>query len=254
MKRNHGKSNKRGNPLIAGVTLIELLVALTLLGLISTALLAALSSAVNGWRVTSQQISVSRNTSNLNAVLHSAITSLVPYRPAPSANQGGQLLFFQGDFQVMCWISTFSPRRGARSGLRLLAFRVVSDSSGVHLILSDKPCPDPQGLRQLVTGIAPNSLPGTAPQLHFMPVVQETDSMTLAENLSACNFRYLRKTLLPKESTQWVSKWTDRERLPLAVQIEISDSNREGLPGRLRHITVTSQIPAALTGRERAAF
>lgn len=213
------KPCEREHPADAGLTLIEAVLALGLMGLILAALLAVSSSGLSAWLDTRDALSDIRREANWTDELRSSLAAMVPLAVPTASGSGGRSLFFQGEPQAMRFISAHSPAYRGRGGIRLVSLLASSGGQGLSLLFSDAPCPDLQRLGQILTG----PIRGQSP-IETVPIGLGRDGQpvaaAVAENVTGCRFQYLRVPAQAGQEPSWVSRWDTPNAVPRAVRVE----------------------------------
>jgi prepilin-type N-terminal cleavage/methylation domain-containing protein len=214
----------------AGVTLIELLIAITLVALLSTAMLMGLRAGFLSYRRTTDRMQDNRRTSNIEAILARQIAGVIPAMGGCATSGGGiaPVPFFNGTPTSMRLISSYSMSEGARGLPRVIELQVVpNESGGVRLVVNE----------HLYTGLA-----STAPFCfdgRWLPVTPNAQSFVAADGLAYCRFQYreaIPDSVLPGN---WLPVWS-KANLPNAVRIDMAPLQTG--PGRLAFLPVTVPI------------
>ena len=227
----------------AGLTLIEVMVAVTLLGLLSVGIITALQIGAGSWMGTRERLKHDRRISSANHIFHSAFSGIVPMtaQSLPGAESRFPVtLFFQGEPQTMRFVSAYSVTAGNRGGLNLFELQVVDSDNGRRVLLNQFPYGGPFQAGELITGIEPLA-DGPGRRLLFQPVEPRGSSLIVADELTDCEFRYLRQPRRPDEPPEWIEVWTDPRVLPLAVSVRLAPRSEQG---RLLPVSITAQILA----------
>jgi general secretion pathway protein J len=223
-----------------GVTLIEVLIAVTLLGLLSVGMLFAMRVGLNAWGKANQRLMSNRRVAGAERALHAQIAGLMPafvVCPAPPPAGAGLALFFQGEPQSMRFVSTYSLQEAWRGRPHILEFQVVArEEGGVRLIVNELPYNGPQGSTPCL-GILPDIDGVARPRFH--PIVATPNSFVLADRLEYCRFSYLEPAPAPLFD-QWRPDWI-LQRWPLAVRIEMALLDAGDAAG-LRPVTFAAPI------------
>ena len=249
MNRTHSNPRERTGPhsearcarLESGVTLIEILVAVTLLSLLSTGVLVAMRVGFNTMDKTDQHLSRNRRVVNTRRIIESEIDSFVysiaNFYPAPTALT--QVVFLQAEPQSMRFVTTYSLTEGWRGKPRLAELQVIpgDKGEGVRLILNETPYTGPLQAGQRVAAIEPDLSGALLPR--YRPIEPGPNSFVLADRLAYCRFSYL--VLLPNAPFQaWQPSWIAQQRLPLGIRVEMSPLD---VTGNDLHIsTVTAPL------------
>ena len=199
----------------AGFTLLELLVAITVVSLLATAVLFSWRVASSAWQKVNQRLETDRTILATHQLLQEQMASLIPYRTL--SLQGSRELFFQGEPEAARFVSRYSLERRARSGLYEIAYQVEQDRDGSkRLLLRETPLLGRDALSEVLLG-AEMSPEGKL--LKFRPFERDSQVVVLLENLQECRFEYYQpRTGLEAEG--WVEAWRPRDNeLPRAMRI-----------------------------------
>jgi prepilin-type N-terminal cleavage/methylation domain-containing protein len=209
----------------SGVTLIELLIAVTLLSLLAVGMLMALRIGFNSMDKANTKLLANRRSMATQQILRSQIEGLMPVSvlcaPAPGASAAVKIMYFEGQPQSMRFISSYSLAEAARGLPRVLEFAVVpgDQGEGVRLIVNESPYTGPVGPRVSCLGMAPD--PETNIQRpQFPPVEPGPNSFVLADKLEHCSFSY-RRVMPPPALDLWQPLWTLKD-LPSAIHIDMA--------------------------------
>lgn len=229
----------------AGVTLIELLIAVLLLSLLSVGIVLTLRVALNAMNKSGSKLMANRRVSSVERILDQEVEGIMPVtadcQPQPGFS-GGKQMFFQGERQSMRLASTYSLQQGERGVPMILEFQVIptEDEQGVRLIVNERWYTGPRGAGMYCLGIGP-STDGGPPGPRFLPISIGPGSFVLADKLAYCRFSF-RDPRLPGETPIWVERWK-KTVLPKAIRIEMAPFAPD--PGRLQPVTLT--IPVHVT-------
>lgn len=212
------KRRTRETAATAGLTLVEVVLALGLLGLILTALLAVSSSGLSAWLDSREVLSDIRGEANWTDQLHSSLVAMLPM-VVPAASAGGASVFFQGEPRAMRFVSAHSPALRGRGGIRLVSLRASGQGRDFSLELTDAPCADLRRLGQILAEPMRNWRPTESVSIRRRGQAQ-TVAAVVAEGVTECNFRYLYHPARAREGPRWVSRWSDPGALPQAVRVE----------------------------------
>jgi general secretion pathway protein J len=224
-----------------GVTLIELLVAMTLLSLLSVGVLFGLRIGLNAMERTNDRLMTNRRVLGVERVLTQQIAGFIPVVADCVVSPQGppaRLPFFQGEAQTMRFVSTYSLNEASRGYPRVLEFQVIpgENGAGVRLIVNEWLYSGPRSAGQACIGVTNN--PPIGPQMVFRPVEISPASFVLADKLAQCQFFYKEEQQLPKPDL-WTAKWT-RMRAPNAIRIEMSPLSPD--PARLEVPSIVAPI------------
>jgi prepilin-type N-terminal cleavage/methylation domain-containing protein len=230
----------------AGLTLMEVLVAVSLLSLLSVGMLIALQVALAATAKTNARLIDDRRVAGTQRILEQEIAGFMPVMAACGPTPGPQgpkskLPFFQGEPQAMRFVSTYSLHEAWRGLPQILELLVIprDDGKGVRLVVNEHLYSGPLSAGMFCLGPAMNPAGGPGGVL-FVPVQAGPGSFILADELAFCRFSYL--TPLPPPAPvleEWRPHWT-MARWPLGVRIEMAPFADDA--SRLRPVTITERI------------
>jgi len=211
-----------------GVTLLELMIAVTLVAGLSTGMLMAMRTSLLTYEKTASKLESNRRFVKAQQILSNQIAAAIPAQGLcrPSESQPVAVVpFLSGSGDALRLISSYSIAEGARGYPQIVEYRVFpSERVGVRLVATEHAYTGPQSTTPFCSGApAPG---GTV--------------YVLAENLAYCRFSYHepynQSTFL---ETPWLPLW-DRPALPAGVHIEM----RPAVPasGGLSVLNVTVPI------------
>src|SRR5215831_2035116 len=129
----------------AGVTLIEVLVAITLLSMLSAGIVVAMQIGLATFAKTDRKLMDNRRVSGAQRLVEQELEGLMPV-VAPCGGPGGAKVgFFQGEASVMRLVSTFSLQQAWRGQPQILELFVIpgEDGKGVRLVVNELPYAGP---------------------------------------------------------------------------------------------------------------
>jgi len=224
----------------AGLTLVEILVAVALLGVLSAGLLTLLETSAGAWSAARERLTLDRRVASSNTLLHAAFAGVVPLLALPPPQAGApQAPFFHGEPGEMRFVSSYSMTEGVRGGLRILELNVQRGPNGLRLVLTESPYRGPLSVGRYITGVEPTQDGRT--RLLFTEVRPREDSLIVADALEACTFSYLRAPDAPGRPSEWTPVWDDLRKLPEAVRVELQPEEAEA---RLQPVSITAEIRA----------
>jgi general secretion pathway protein J len=223
----------------AGLTLIEVLIAITLLSMLSVGMMVAMQIGLAAFAKTDRRLMDNRRVSGAQRVLEQELEGMMPV-VAPCGTSGTKIGFFQGGPQTLRLVSTFSLQQAWRGQPQILELFVIpgEEGRGVRLVVNEIVFPGPLGAGQFCLGMAQDPLTGVnLPR--FGPVVPGPNSFVLADKLAYCHFVFLSPGPQPQLPPLWTEKWS-RPGWPLAVRIDMAPLDPD--PSRLRPISVVAPI------------
>jgi prepilin-type N-terminal cleavage/methylation domain-containing protein len=213
----------------SGLTLIEVLIAVSLLSLLSVGMLIALRIGLSATAKANTRLIDDRRVAGTQRILEQEIAGFVPTR-AQCAGGNTAIDFFQGASDSMRFVSTYSLQQAWRGRPQILEFLVIPRESGkgVRLVVNEHLYSGPLSAGQFCIG--PH---------RFLPVEPGTASFVLADNLAFCRFAFLTPPQPPLQIPQWMPSWLPN-RWPLAVRVEMAPVDDDII--RLRPVTITQRI------------
>jgi hypothetical protein len=225
-----------------GVTLIELLIAITLLSLLSVGMLMALRVGLNALEKTDSKLMANRRSVSVQRTIRSQIAGFIPVSADCLGGMDLQRVtipFFQGAPESMRFVSGYSLEEGARGMPHILEFQVIPGEGGrgVRLVVNERPYTGPQSAGAACVGTFPD--PETGRQVpQFRPIEAGPNSFVLADKLAYCRFSY-RDLRPPPVLDVWVPQWTLAQ-WPTAVHIEMAPLDPD--PSRVPLIGVVAPL------------
>ena len=226
----------------AGTTLLELLIAVTLVSLISVGIMMAMRVGLSALSKTNDKLYANRRVVSVQRIMESEIAGLVPLitecRPDPS-QPGPRIPFFEGRPDEMRFVSSYSLQEASRGYPRVLEFRVIpgENGEGVRLIVNELFYAGILSPGTLCAGIGND--PDTGAPFPMMRQVEAgAGSFVLADKLAFCRMSY-RAIVPPPVLELWGPVWT-RPFFPSAIRIEMAPLAPD--PSRLQLSTLTIPV------------
>ena len=221
----------------AGLTLMEVLVAMSLLSLLAVGTLIALEVGTAASAKTNSRLIDNRRVAGAQRILEQEIAGFMPVNAMCGAGGEGpkpKMPFFQGEPQAMRFVSTYSLQEAWRGRPQILEFMVLprDDGKGVRLVVNEHLYSGPMTAGQYCMG--PGSQ-GGGPM--FPPIQTGPMSFILADKLAYCRFSYL--TPSQTQGPQWSENF-GLPRYPVAVRVEMAPFQDDA--ARLRPVTITERI------------
>ncbi|MBI5280704.1 MAG: prepilin-type N-terminal cleavage/methylation domain-containing protein [Candidatus Solibacter usitatus] len=207
-----------------GMTLIEVLIAVTLVSLLSVGMLFAIRAGLTAMDASSRRLGANRRSSTAQRVLEQQVAGFLPVlaRCGSSPMGGGEALspFFQGTPGVMRFVTRYSLQGASRGMPQIVELFVIpaAESQGVRLVVNEIPYTGPAGAGFLC---APGPDPETGAETpRFAPPRPSPQSFVLADKLRYCRFVYLES--VEPEPERWLPLWRRADRWPRAIRIEMA--------------------------------
>jgi general secretion pathway protein J len=238
----------------AGVTLIEVLIAVTLLSLLSVGMLFAMRVGLSAMSRTNDRVASNRRALGVEKILSQQIAGFIPAAAlclAPPDTPRARVPFFQGDPQTMRFVSTYSLQQASRGYPQILEFQVIpgENGEGVRLIVNEHLYTGPYAAGNFCAGVGSDPATG-GKRILWRPVAAGTNSFVLADRLAACQFTYKEEKLAQQEPDLWQPVWI-RDNTPAAVRIDLvplePDPARLQVPSIVAPFRVTKHVFAEIT-------
>lgn len=216
-----------------GVTLLEVLIAVTLLSLLSVAMFMAMRIGLNSFAKADTRLMDNRRAAGAQRIVEEEIEGIMPAMATCIGAAGGagpRIPFFQGEPDVMRLVTGFSLQGAWRGQPQILEMFVIAGENGrgVRLVANETLYTGPLSAGRFCTG-----------PRQFIPVNAGAQSFVLADKLAYCRFRYLMAPANPGPPPEWKEIWTGRQ-WPLAVRIEMAPLEAD--PSRVQPISVVAPV------------
>ena len=203
-----------------GVTLMELMIAVSITAVITVGLLFALRTSITVYEKTGDRLRANREQLSRNQILSRELGGMMP---VTNACGGFQSPFLVGASDSLRMVSSYSIAEGARGYPQILDFHVgPSPSGGLQLVVVETPYTGPGSTAGFCGGS------GGAAGGSSRPFV-------LADDLAACAFFYKPpRNPLNGQPAEWAPEWTvDNTRmngnmLPSAIKVEMKPRSAAG--------------------------
>jgi prepilin-type N-terminal cleavage/methylation domain-containing protein len=228
----------------AGVTLIEVLIAVSLLSLLSVGILLALRVGMSALEKANRKLMDNRRIAGAQRILQQQLAGFIPvialFAPAPDV-PGVKIPFFEGRAQSMRFVSSYSLGEAARGMPQILEFRVIpaeQEGGGVRLVVNEIAYTGPRSAGAFCLG------PGSDPELgvvtqRFVPILTGPRSFVIADHLAFCRFSYL-GSLPGAQMEDWGPAWIIAAKWPSGIRIEMASIKTDA--GSLKPVTITAPV------------
>ena len=226
----------------SGVTLVEILIAVTLLSMLSVGILMAMRIGFNTMEKTDAHLVQNRRVANARKILENEIDGFILTRAEWHAGPENfqTVPFVQWEAQSMRFVTAYSLQDAWRGRPQIAEFQVIAGekNTGVRLIVNETPYTGPLQTGQQVISLDQDPKTGLI-KTHFASTMPGPQSFVLADRLAYCRFVYLEA--LPEPPFQlWRPDW-QQVRLPLGIRIEMAPLTQS--PSELHVSTVTVTLP-----------
>lgn len=222
------KCGSRGG--MAGFTLMELLVALMLLGLLSAMALGGVRLGARTWETVTDKAG---DNSHRQVVRSFLARELAQAAPIQMGALGELALAYEGDGESLVFVAPLAPHFGL-GGMQRMELAIVDGEGGKdrRLILKRRPWDgDAFG----------DSLPG-----------QEEDEIhLLLDGIAEADFAY--RASMQDDGGGWLNDWRGRNQLPALVRLRVTfaDARGSGWPDLLVRNRITT-LPGCMPGATAA--
>jgi prepilin-type N-terminal cleavage/methylation domain-containing protein len=206
-----------------GVTLIELMIAISLVAVISTGLLYATRSSLLTQDKIENRLRWNRERVHLSQILTRQIGGFIPAVNVCPGPSGGAFPapFFLGAADHLRMATSFSIEQGARGYPQIVDYRVIpapGAGGGVRLVVNEYPYTGPASLAPFCADSAPVPNAGaSAPPTGIPPA----NAIVIADHLQSCRFFYRLQRPGNYEPLDWVPLWLEQQS-PAVIRIEMT--------------------------------
>jgi type II secretory pathway component PulJ len=222
----------------AGLTLMEVLIAVTLLSLLTLGMMFAMRLGLQAFARTDNKLMENRRVAGAQRVLEQELQGLIPVVAPCGGSPGGAGLkfgFFQGRMDQMSLISSFSLQGGWRGQPQILQLFVIpgENGEGVRLVVNETRYTGAEGAGQFCMGF------GQEAGVTFAAPAAGPKSFVLADKLAYCRFSYMALPKLPQDPRIWTPIWATQG-WPIGIRVEMAPLTPN--PARLQPITVIAPL------------
>ncbi len=235
---------RRARRLCAGVTLLELLIAVSLLSALSVGILFSLRVGLNAMEKTNSRLLMNRRVLGAQRILEQQIANLIPAAAqcqAVPGQLGQSVRFFQGEPATMRFATAYSIQSAHRGVPVIAEFTVMPGEGGrgVRLVVNEIPFAGPVVAGRSCAGIGVD--PASNQQfIQFRPVEIGPYSYVLADKLAYCRFLY-REPPRGEAPERWLPAWPFIAEWPSAIRVE----RRRSAGCRRGHLSPSGLPPSA---------
>lgn len=210
-----------------GMTLMEVLIAVSLVALLSTGMLYALRAGIGSVESINRHVQTVRKANSAQRILEQQFAGLMPVAAPcragaePDSRSGAVAAFFDGEPNVIRFVSAYSLEEAGRGHPQILELFAIPavDGNGVRLIVNEIPYQGPLSAG-MMCGVQNGEPPDPVVMLVFPPPRPSPRSFVLADRLARVGFAY--QELSPAEPYErWLPRWTRMDIFPSAVRIEM---------------------------------
>jgi len=233
-----------------GTTLLELLIAITMVALLVVGMLFAMRVGFNTLDATNRKVLVNRRTTGAQRILQFQVAGFMPVMAQCGMQAGPQapkVPFLQADPAVMRFVTSYSLAEAGRGMPRVIEIFIApgEDGRGVRLLANEYLFTGPLGAGFFCS---PGARDETGAQsVQWRPAEVRPSSFVLADKLAGARFLY--QVRLEENMPEiWAPRWVRKEQWPTAVRIEMAPLERQ--PDRVQPVTFTAPIRVTRQPRE----
>jgi prepilin-type N-terminal cleavage/methylation domain-containing protein len=201
-----------------GFTLIELIIAITLVAAIATGLLFSMRTSLLTMERTQARLDQNRRASAIQELVYSQLGGAIP---AAGRCGGSNVPIFRGNQSQLLMVTTYSRDEGARGYPRIVSYRAEPEPGGTFRLVADE---------FLFSGPFSTDalcLPGGV----IRPIAATERTLVIASGLAYCRFYY--RMMIPTAGLggAWQDLWINYD-LPAAIRIDLAPARPDpsGMP------------------------
>lgn len=212
-----------------GVTLLELLVAISLLGMVSLGILFGLRIAISAWQKGNARMAADRQVLAAGELFAQQVANARPRVVILGTREHPiRLFYFQGGPDRLRFLTATSMAGRSRSGLWVVEYSFRHDDGGrCKLTYNEWPFADDLDAAPTVAGVFEDPVTHQ-PVVRFAEPATTPQTRDLYRDLGGCGFEYL--TQRPREEPRWEPAWiSEKESLPPAVAARFLSRENRGI-------------------------
>lgn len=212
-----------------GFTLLEIIIAVTLVAMIAVAIWGVMSISIRAWSRGTQLIDANqRHRSILSMVRKQLASACGALRPVGQMGGFSPSVIFSGTESRLLFVSLNSLQFLDSPGLTMVSYEIDQDANGNYSLVEKE-------ARYL----------GTGPDEGFADPGSKT--VPIFENLTGCLFEY-RDPGDSDNPPQWVREWDGQKALKLPLAVSLTMSSRDASGNNLsRHMVVPLKAEGVTT-------
>ena len=212
-----------------GVTLLELLVAISLMGMVSLGLLFGLRIAASAWQKGNSRLAADRQVLAAGDLFAQQVANARPRKVnVGPLDRQIQVFYFQGEHDRLRFLTATSLSGRSRSGLWLAEYSFrVDDGGRCKLTYNEWPFREDSDAAPTILGLREDAV-SHRQVVRFAEPAQNPQTRDLYHDLDSCGFEYLTQRL--GEDPRWEPEWiSDRPLLPPAVAARFRSREGRGI-------------------------
>ena len=219
------------------MTLVEVLIAVTLVALLSTAMLFALRAALSSVEAIRHNAERVRKGAGAQRILEQQFANLMPVFTRCGAlapgDPGYNAAFFDGEPNVLRFVTAYSIAEAGRGQPRIVEIFPIpgENGEGVRLVVNERQYFSMYSAAALCQPPGPPTEGGGPPTVLFARPLALPSSFVLADRLESAGFGYQEISRLHPEGI-WLPRWNYSAVFPTAVRVDMRplDPNPAWLP------------------------
>lgn len=228
-----------------GMTLIELLIAVSLVSLLSVGMLFSIRVGLGALEGTQRNITESRRVLGAQRILELQLSSFLPFRAnciSPGGTPGGPQALFNGEANVLRFVTGYSLEGAMRGTPQIVELWVAQGErgEGFRLLMNEIPWRGAVGAGPFC---GPPVTPGPMPSMAFRAPQPMPSTFVLADRIGGAMFFYREGSKFGAMSKPWMPRWPRGDVWPEAVRVEImpmpGETNRTSPVGVTARLGVT---------------
>ncbi|MEJ2247595.1 MAG: prepilin-type N-terminal cleavage/methylation domain-containing protein, partial [Acidobacteriota bacterium] len=195
-----------------GFTLIETIVAVTLVSMMAVGIWSIFRTGIRSWSRGTEYIDASQRYRNILDLVRKQMASAYPLLAPPDPDSPGPSYpIFYGTETSLNFISLNSLNFQESPGLTLVNYEVISNAEGDYSLVESE---------ARYTGELPDTEENAVP----------VNTIPLFENLTECYFEYRKADDDPDNPGEWVQEWDGQEigKLPVAISMTMLATDTNG--------------------------
>lgn len=204
-----------------GFTLIELIIAITLVSAIVAGMLSAMRGGLLTLERVQNRIQDSRGTLGLDQMIRRQIGGILPAQGDCAIDERSSFRgpVFRGNPSAMIFVTTYSVTEGARGYPHLVEYRVAPNTDGtLRVVMEEMLFASPATTRGFCA--APNLV---------RPMEPSGRSMVIAARVTDARISYRQMDPFTHLGGEWVAEWT-QPTLPHAIRIDMQPVGSIAVP------------------------
>jgi len=217
----------------AGITLLEVLIAVTLLSVLSAGMMMAMRLGISALSRTNSRLMDNRKVAGAQRIVEQQLQGIIPII-APCGNGDAKITLFSGQPTGITMVTAFSLQGAWRGRPQIIQIFTMPDEegSGTRLVVNETPYTGAQNAGKYCTGT-------DGAVAHFATPTPGPSTYVLADHLATVQFQYLHLPKKIEDPGIWTPDWQEAG-WPLGVRILITPV--QVTPGRLQPISITAPL------------